>query len=148
MSHKKVESQPLTRCQKKVLQAIADGRTIDEIRQQIGVKPGILTRWLQSARFASELSRRVEAARRISSVLLIRTLPTVTARLNELAKGENDEIARKACVDVLKLQIMLDKCRKSDPKNQNTPELDPAMAGRLLKALAEEDNITVVAPHQ
>lgn len=123
--------------QNKVLQALAEGQTGSDICTQMGVRPGNLNRWMNNKLFRNELARRIEASRQMGNILLIRCMPDAAEKLAGLMKSENHETARKACVDVLKLQNLLTQ-RKSSEAAHAPAQMDPKLAERLLKALAED----------
>lgn len=127
----------LTPRQNKVLQALAEGQTGLDICTRMGVKPGNLNRWMNNKLFCNELARRIEASRQMGNILLIRCMPDAAENLASLMKAENAETARKACVDVLKLQNLLTPKKSSEPAPAPA-EMDPKLAERLLKALAED----------
>lgn len=73
--------------------------------------------------------------------LLAECVPTAIANLTKLMDAEgskNPETARKACVDVLKLQLEVPPAVA--PTAAEDSGLDSKLAERLLKALAEEAN--------
>ncbi len=84
------------------------------------------------------IEKRIERAHKKGCLLLARSLPTAIERLTELLDDENRETARKACVDLIKLELT--RPRPSDAPADAEPggSLDPQLADRLLKALAEE----------
>jgi hypothetical protein len=63
-----------------------------------------------------------------------------TAKLIELAGCDKEEIARKACLDIVSLQTkMVEPAEKTEDENERADiALDPATASKILQALAEE----------
>jgi len=123
--------------QNKVLQALAEGQTGSDICTRMGVRPGSINRWMKDKLFRAELASRIEASRQMGNILLIRCMPDAAENLASLMKDENAETARKACVDVLKLQNLLTQ-HKNTQADKAPAEMDPKLAERLLKALAED----------
>ena len=74
--------------------------------------------------------------------LLAECAPAAVTRLTELMNNESAETARKACVDILKLQLEQTPQAAPKKKADDSGGLDAALAERLLKALADEHGAT------
>ena len=98
-------------------------------------------RWLADGLFASEFDRRIMSAHRQSAALIARYAPLAAAKLVQLTESEKEETARKACLDIISLQALLDK-GIAQPGELQTTETQPQQqlteqaASRLLAALA------------
>lgn len=127
----------ITHRQNQVLHALAEGQTASEICRKMGVKPGNLKRWMKTDIFRAELAGRIEASRQMGNVLLTRCMPEAAVKLAGLMEAENPETARKACVDVLKLQTLLTH-RQMRHREKKPSEIDSKLAERLLKILTAD----------
>ena len=96
----------------------------------------IYRKWLADKNFIDELSFMAESSRRRSKMIIAKNTQIAAANLVDLTRSENEETARKACLDIM-----------AQPKTTNivdkTPEIaqesiSPELAGKLLAALARE----------
>jgi hypothetical protein len=92
--------------------------------------------------FTNEFDRRLESARRKSDLIIARFAYLAASKLALLTESENQETARKACLDIISL-LRKDKPASQDEtadNSENHPaELPPELAGRLLAALANAE---------
>ncbi len=108
------------------------------------VSRNVYSRWLADGLFVSEFDRRIMSAHRQSAALIARYAPLAAAKLVHLTESEKEETARKACLDIISLQALLDK-RIAQPSQSQTTETQPLQqiteqtASRLLAALAQEE---------
>jgi hypothetical protein len=108
------------------------------------VSRNVYSRWLADGLFASEFDRRIMSAHRQSAALIARYAPMAAAKLVQLTESEKEETARKACLDIISLQALLDK-RIVQPGEIQTNETQPMQqitgqtASRLLAALAKTE---------
>jgi hypothetical protein len=108
------------------------------------VNRNVYNRWLADGLFVSEFDRRIMSAHRQSAALIARYAPLAAAKLVHLTESEKEETARKACMDIISLQALLDK-RIAQPSQSQTTETQPLQqiteqtASRLLAALAQEE---------
>jgi len=111
------------------------------------VSRNLYNRWLDDGLFVSEFDRRVISAHRQSAALIARYAPLAAAKLVQLTESEKEETARKACVDIISMPVLLDKrmaysneSQTSDPDvSSQTQQLSEATVSRLLAALAQEE---------
>jgi hypothetical protein len=96
-------------------------------------------KWLADEKFVGEFERRLKSAYRQSEMIIARYATFAAAKLVALTESENQETARKACLDIIGL------LRGGEPSSQNqdadnsanqSAELSPELASRLLAALA------------
>ena len=73
------------------------------------VSRNVYDRWLTDGLFVSEFDRRIMSAHRQSAALIARYAPLAAAKLVQLTESEKEETARKACLDIISLQALLDK---------------------------------------
>ncbi|MBW8038609.1 MAG: hypothetical protein FVQ85_01270 [Planctomycetes bacterium] len=108
------------------------------------VSRNVYSRWLADGLFVTEFDRRIMSAHRQSAALIARYAPLAAAKLVHLTESEKEETARKACLDIISLQALLDK-RIAQPSQSQTTETQPQQqlteqaASRLLAALAQEE---------
>lgn len=114
------------------------------VLEQHKVSRNVYSRWLADGLFVSEFDRRIMSAHRQSAALIARYAPLAAAKLVHLTESEKEETARKACLDIISLQALLDK-RIAQPSQSQTTETQPLQriteqtASRLLAALAQEE---------
>ena len=108
------------------------------------VSRNVYDRWLTDGLFVSEFDRRIMSAHRQSAALIARYAPLAAAKLVQLTESEKEETARKACLNIISLQALLDK-RIVQPGESQTDEAQPLQqmtgqaASRLLAALAQAE---------
>ena len=114
------------------------------VLEQHKVSRNVYSRWLADGLFVSEFDRRIMSAHRQSAALIARYAPLAAAKLVHLTESEKEETARKACLDIISLQALLDK-RIAQPSQSQTTETQPLQriteqtASGLLAALAQEE---------
>ena len=108
------------------------------------VSRNVYDKWLADADFVEEFDRRISRAHRQSELIIARYAPLAAAKLVQLTESENQETARKACLDIISLPKI--GPQKTEQSNKATKESDnPAeqlpdeTASRLLAALAEAE---------
>lgn len=132
----------LTRKQLTVLDEIFLGE-LDE--QQVLAKYKVSRskyyKWLTDEFFAEEFDRRVAAAYRQSITFIARYATLAAAKLVQLTESENQETARKACLDIISMQGKVSDPghKTAEPENMNTASpLSPETASKILEVLAQE----------
>lgn len=133
---------------KKQLAVIDDlfGGELDEqaVLEKHKVNRNVYNEWLADELFTSEFDRRIMSAHRQSAALIAKYTPLAAAKLVQLTGSEKVETARKACVDIISLQALLDK-RIAQPNESQSEQTNPLQqiteqtASRLLAALAQEE---------
>ena len=104
-------------------------------------------RWLADERFAEQCERRIAHAHRQSRMVLAQCAPAAATKLVQLTQSENQETARKACLDIISLDVSSGRPGASDfrPNADEPPplvSLSPETASRLLAALAKGEQHT------
>ena len=108
------------------------------------VRRSIYNRWLADGDFVEEFDRRIASAHRQSAALIARYAPLAAAKLVQLTESDKGETARKACMDIISLQALLDR-RTAPPSEPQTAEtqqpqqITEQTASRLLAALAQAE---------
>ena len=113
----------------------------------------LYNKWQGCESFTAEYGRRMAALGRQSELIIARYASVAAANLVQLTDSENQETARKACLDIISLTprlpagdgLAVKKAQQpvqtesigADSKMQPEP-LPPQIAAKLLAALAEE----------
>lgn len=102
----------------------------------------IYGRWQADDAFIEHLEKRIAAAHRSSAALIARYAPVAAAKLIQLTQSDKEEVARRACLDVISMQKPQPKAAPPDaaeprPAGQFPPLSDHA-ASRILEILAED----------
>jgi hypothetical protein len=116
-----------------------------QILQKHGVNEADYRRWQSEPVFVLEFEARMEALGRRSRLLIARYASYAAAKLIALTESENQETARKACLDII------DRIQKAENGGQNaesgieTSELSPQcqiapeLAEKILESLADRE---------
>jgi hypothetical protein len=109
------------------------------------VARGLYERWLTDERFLGHLERRMARSVRRSHMILARQVPHAVTRLVELTKLGQGETARKACLDIISMNVPTSPRPQSETSAASQAiapeaELSPEVASRLLAALAKESS--------
>lgn len=95
-------------------------------------------KWLADENFSAEFERRLKSAHQQSDLIIARYATIAAAKLVQLTESENQETARKACLDVINyLRQNSPPSPAEQPETEPIPDLPPELASRLLAALAE-----------
>ncbi len=123
--------------------------TESEILEKHNLGISVFRKWLASDNFIVELTRRTEAARRQSEMIIARFAPAAAAELVALTACEKEDVRRKACLDVITAAgsnrpsaIAAETSPVADNIEKTTAPawLSPKLASRLLAVMAEENN--------
>ncbi len=116
-----------------------------EVLEKHSVSNRLYSKWLRDEVFSGELRFRIESGQRQSELIIARYAPAAAAKLVALTESGKEETARKACLDIISLPVSF-----GQPERQDVPEknglnseagLSPALAGKLLAALAKEEQL-------
>lgn len=139
----------MKRLSKRQLAVIEDlfAGELDEqvILDKYNVSRSLYNKWLADDRFVEQFSERIARAYRQSELIIARYAPLAAAKLVQLTESEKAETARKACLDILSVPTSAGKSAVTNTENAvsgplETGQLSPETAGRLLAALAEEQD--------
>jgi hypothetical protein len=116
-----------------------------EVLKKHGVSNRLYSKWLRDEVFSGELRFRIESGQRQGELIIARYVPVAAAKLVALTESGKEETARKACLDIISLPVSFGQPEREDvpDKNELNPEagLSPALAGKLLAALAKEEQL-------
>ena len=116
-----------------------------EVLKKHSVSNRLYSKWLRDEVFSGELRFRIESGQRQGELIIAKYVPVAAAKLVALTESGKEETARKACLDVISLPVSFGQPEREDvpEKNGLDPEagLSPALAGKLLAALAKEEQL-------
>lgn len=142
------ESKKLTKRQLAVLDDLfaADSDEQAVLKRHAVPRP-LYEKWLANERFSSQIEQRIANAYCQSRVILARSAADAAKRLVELTRKGEGETARKACLDIISLDVSSGRPGASDSRpNVDEPpplvSLSPETASRLLAALAKGEQHT------
>ena len=96
-------------------------------------------KWQFDTDFTEEIERRIAAAHRETAALIARCAGLAATRLIELTKSPKEEIARKACLDVIAFGRFARAAPTPRPQSDyaGAPTLSPEAASKILAAHAD-----------
>jgi primosomal protein N'' len=113
------------------------------ILEKHGVSAADYRRWHSEEAFSQEYEARLAALGRQSRLLIARYASYAAAKLIALTESENQETARKACLDII------DRIQNTEHRIQNNEELTeggcegasltPELAEKILESLADRE---------
>jgi hypothetical protein len=132
----------LSRKQIRVLDDLFAGDIdVNEILQKYNVTAGMFNKWQEQEAFTAEFDNRIAALYRQGGLIIARYAAVAAAKLVQLTESENQETARKACLDII--QLPRPNAKKQSPSAENDEpnqplQLSAETAGKLLAVLAEQ----------
>ena len=143
------EKRRLNKRQLAVVDDLFDGKMDEaEILEKHDLRTSAYRKWLANDNFIAELTRRTEAARRQSEMIIARCAPAAAAELVALTECEKEETRRKACLDVitaaggnqpLAIAAGTGSAEDNIEKTAAPLNLTPKLAGKILAVMAEGD---------
>jgi hypothetical protein len=107
------------------------------VLQKFDIQPADWRRWLADTDFAAEMNFRRQMLQRQADMMLAKFRPMALAVLMSLCQSQNEEISRKACVELLSLKAQ-DEQNTLQPAVQPDRDISPLAAEKILEILAEE----------
>ena len=144
-----IKEKQLSKRQLAVIEDMFTGELDEQgVLDKHNVSRSLYSRWLVDETFAEQYEKRIAWAYRHSAALIARYAPLAATKLVELTESKKEEVARKACVDIISMGSPGDKnqpmnrgakySENSPSTNDEAPPFSPQTAGRLLAVLAEE----------
>jgi len=138
-------SKPLTKRQLTVIEEMFAGNLDEpEVLKKHRVTPALYNRWLTDERFTQAFEQRMARAYRAGHIFLARHSTEAANKLAKLAACEKEEIARRACLDIINMhQCPVPRVpTNAAPNTGESPEatLPPETVSRILAALAEPES--------
>jgi hypothetical protein len=134
----------LTRRQLAVIEDLFSGELNEQgVLAKHNVSRNIYNKWQADESFAKEFARRIDGVCRRGQLIIARYASLAAAKLVSLTESENQETARKACLDIISLpklpvqEANLSKTGGSEKVEQQ--QLSAETAGKLLAALAKSE---------
>ena len=108
------------------------------------VSRNIYDKWLADEQFSEQLRERITSSHRQSELIIARYAPLAAAKLVQLTESENQETARKACLDIISLPLAATKKTQVTSESEQAGEqegqrLSDKTVSRLLAVLAEQE---------
>jgi hypothetical protein len=134
----------LTRKQLAVIEDLFAGELDEQaVLEKYRVTPRLYEKWQADDAFIEQFERRIAAAYRSSAALIARYAPIAAAKLVQLTQCKKEEIARKACLDIISMQTPLSAPSRPKAADPDVPEQSPTLsdqtASKILALLAEEN---------
>lgn len=134
----------LTRKQLAVIEDLFAGELDEQaVLEKHKVNPKLYNVWQTDDAFIEQFERRIAAAHRQSAAMIARYAPVAAAKLVQLTQCKKEEIARKACLDIISMQTPLlapSRPKTADPDApEQSPTLSDQTASKILALLAEEN---------
>ena len=107
-------------------------------RDRNNISDTLYRQWLNQKAFTDELIFRSDCAKRASRILLSQYLTVAAAKLVALTGSDKEETARRACLDILSLNVAEAVSDDETPAEAALPNISPRTASKLLKILAED----------
>ncbi len=141
----------LSKKQKALIDELFAGNDEADVLERLNISPLQYKKWLAEADFAEVMEFRIGSALRQSRLIIAKFAPVAAAKLVALTDSENQETARKACLDLISAGKSSDSGKGGNGKSRGLdnrsgadetddaflPKLDEATAKRILKALTE-----------
>jgi hypothetical protein len=144
-----IKEKQLSKRQLAVIEDMFTGELDEQgVLDKYNVSRSLYGRWLADETFAEQYEKRIDWAYRHSTALIARYAPLAAAKLVALTDSEKEEVARKACIDIISMGSSGDKnpsMNRGAKDSENSPltndqslPISPQTAGKLLAVLAEE----------
>jgi len=132
----------VTKKQRAVIEDLFAGEAGEQqVLERHKVDRRLYDKWLGDERFAEEFERRLQSARRQGELIIARYASFAAAKLVQLTESENQETARKACLDIINyLKPNAEQSPTEQPEAEESSKLPPELASRLLAVLAASDS--------
>lgn len=113
----------------------------NQILEKHSVSRYQLNKWQIDEAYIIEFDKRIEQLNRSSRLLIAKYSTLAAAKLIALTESENQETARKACLDIIGLLKNENQKTQSESRQAEIcpqTQIEPALAEKLLKTLAEQ----------
>ncbi len=140
-----VKRKKLSKKQLAVIDDLFSGELDEQaVLEKHKVSRNVYNGWLANGLFSSEFDRRIMSAHRQSTALIAKYAPLAAAKLVQLTESEKVETARRACLDIISLQAILDKriaesVESQKDGTQTLQQMTEQRASRLLAVLAQAE---------
>ncbi|MHC4638895.1 MAG: hypothetical protein ACYTBV_15575 [Planctomycetota bacterium] len=134
------DKRKLTKKQFEVINDLFQGRLEEHaVLEKHKIKRKTFNNWLCDETFKQEFDRRIEWLSRRSKAIIAKYSSLAAAKLIQLTESKSQETARKACMDIISLQLTKKQNIEDEQKteDQNKTQLSPDTAEKILAALAD-----------
>jgi hypothetical protein len=114
---------------------VEGGMSEREVEEKYRLREGLIRLWYAEEGFRAELVATVRVARFRAMAMMGQSAMMAAAELVSLARSGKEETKRKACVDIMKMQI--DENEKEDAADKPKMKISEEEASAVVKALAE-----------
>lgn len=139
----------LTRRQRAVLEDLFTAELDEQgVLNKHKVSDALYQRWWAEERFLEQFERRMVQSYRSGRLILARYATMAAGNLVHLADCEKEEVARRACLDIITLNnpAAAGACPTKDHDDAREAELPPDVAHRILAALAAPPSGAEITP--
>lgn len=142
------EAKNLTRRQRALIEDLFTAELDEQqVLDKHHVSGALYNRWLADERFVAHLERRMVQAYRSGRLILARYATVAAGKLVHLTDCEKEEVARKACLDIITLDNpAAGSSIAADQDDTPETELPPEVARRILAALAASPSDAEITP--
>jgi len=112
-----------------------------QVLEKHKIGKGLYDKWQKNPGFIDEFNRRIANAHRQGELIIAKYTSLAAVKLVALTESENQETARKACLDIISAQRMTVKEQdQAGEVEKHSLQLSTETASRLLAALAQAQN--------
>lgn len=112
---------------------------MSQVLRKHGIRAATFNRWRNEQLFAAAYRERLSNCRFGSELFMVRCVPLAATKLVELMDSENQEVARKACLNIMELtqEESQEKSEEKRVEDKEAAGLSEQEARVLLGSLAE-----------
>ena len=131
----------LTKKQSAVIDKLfSDDFDQEQVLEKYKISKRLYDKWQKNQNFIDEFNRRITNAHRQGELIIAKYASLAAAKLVALTESENQETARKTCLDIISARGMTASEQGQDALiEKNHQQLPAEMASRLLAALAQAE---------
>ncbi len=114
-----------------------------QVLEKYKISKRLYDKWQNNQNFIDEFNRRITNARRQGELIIAKYASLAAAKLVALTESENQETARKVCLDIISARGMTVREQgQADLIEKNYQQLSAETASQLLAALAQVETKT------
>lgn len=126
----------LTKAQKCVLTLIfEDKKTEEEALEEAKVARPIYDGWFRQALWLKEYEHRIMACKRTSDLIITTFKEVAATKLVTLTNCEKEDVARKACLDIIEREIKVDEITEIEKE----VKLKPRTQEKIMEIMANDE---------
>lgn len=133
------KTKQLSKRQHNVIEDLFDERMLEQdVLDKYNVGRTLFNKWLADETFTEHLDKRISVAYRSSAIYIARYAPLAAAKLVQLTDSAKVETARRACLDIISMNLSGENPADTEKQPENPLPFSPDTAGKLLAILAGE----------